>query len=97
MTAVSARDSVESAVVFGSRAKGNYRSGSDVDIALNGPAIRHEDVIEVGYFLNEETLLPYQFDIVAYATIDNEALRDHIDRVGREISRRSLPGVRGSE
>ena len=95
MTAVSARDSVESAVIFGSRAKGNYRSGSDVDIALNGSAIRHEDIVEVGCFLNEETLLPYQFDIIAYATIDNEALRDHIDRVGREIFRRSPPGVRG--
>ena len=82
---ISARKMVESAVIFGSRAKGNYRAGSDVDICLKGRGVHHEDVLEIGYSLNEEKMLPYQFDIVDYNTIDNEALRDHIDRVGREI------------
>ena len=35
----------------------------------------------MGYSLNEEGLLPYQFDVVDYNTIDNDALREHIDRV----------------
>jgi predicted nucleotidyltransferase len=87
---ISSRDSVESALIFGSRAKGNYRAGSDVDIALKGPAVCHADVLEVGYSLNEERLLPYQFDIIDYNTIDNDALKDHIDRVGREIFRRTI-------
>jgi len=89
ITAIAARESVESAAIFGSRAKGNYRRGSDVDIALKGRGIGYVDVRELGYALNEETTLPYQFDILDYNTIDNEALREHIDRVGREIFRRA--------
>ena len=88
VAAISSRNSVQSALIFGSRAKGNYRPGSDVDIALKGPLVRHEDILEVGYSLNEETTLPYQFDVVDYDMIDNDALREYIYRVGREIFRR---------
>jgi len=42
----------------------------------------------VGYALNQESLIPYQFDIINYNTIDNEELREHIDRVGVVIYRR---------
>ena len=45
---ISFRDTVESALIFGSRAKGNYRSGSDVDIALKGRAVCHADVSRWG-------------------------------------------------
>ena len=86
---ISSRISVERALIFGSRAKGNFRSGSDVDISLVGAEVRHEDVLEIGYSLNEEKTLPYQFDIIVYDAIDNESLRENIDRVGREIYRRS--------
>ena len=88
MAVISSRNSVQSAAIFGSRAKGCYWPGSDVDIALKGPLVRHEDILEVGYSLNEERTLPYQFDVVDYNMIDNDALREHIDRVGREIFRR---------
>lgn len=89
VSVISSRTAVERALIFGSRAKGNFRPGSDVDISLGGAGVRHEDVLEIGYSLNEEKFLPYQFDIVAYDAIDNESLREHIDRVGREIFRRS--------
>jgi predicted nucleotidyltransferase len=82
---VSSRVSVKAACIFGSRAKGNFRPGSDVDIALKGPSVDHGDVREIAYVLNEEGFLPYQFDIIDYNTIDNEALREHIDRVGELI------------
>jgi predicted nucleotidyltransferase len=87
---IRSRVSVESAVIYGSRAKGNYRPGSDVDLALKGQAVRHEDLLEVGYSLNEEKILPYQFDIIGYDMIENNALQEHIDRVGREIFRRAI-------
>lgn len=86
---ISSRESVESALIFGSRAKGCHRAGSDVDIAIKGVAVRHEDVLNVGYALNEESTLPYQFDIIDYNRIDNDALREHIDRIGREIFKRA--------
>jgi predicted nucleotidyltransferase len=82
---VSSRSSVEEACIFGSRAKGNFRPGSDVDIALKGKSVDHADAREIAYELNEEGILPYQFDIIDYNGIGNEALREHIDRVGAVI------------
>ena len=54
---------VEQAIVFGSRAKGNYRNGSDVDIALKGKNLDFRIVSHLSYLLNEETPLPYRFDL----------------------------------
>lgn len=77
--------SVETALIFGSRAKGNYKNGSDVDIALKGKSIDLDTVNQISYFLNEETNMPYQFDVVSYTSIQEPALVDHIDRVGVKI------------
>jgi uncharacterized protein len=73
---------VEKAFVFGSRAKGNYKNGSDVDIALKGEKITFKTISDINYELNEETLMPYGFDILNYHTIQNPDLVVHIDRVG---------------
>ena len=59
---------VQEAVLFGSRAKGNYRQGSDIDIAVKGTV--------------SKDVLPYFVDIVVYDHIKNIALKEHIDRVG---------------
>lgn len=83
ITAVLGRyPAVETALIFGSRAKGAFRRGSDVDIALKGSALTYRTVAEINDFLNEETIMPYRFDILAYHAIDNPDLIDHIDRVG---------------
>jgi len=76
---------VEQAIVFGSRAKGNYRKGSDVDIALKGKNLNFNIVSHLSYLLNEETPLPYRFDLLNYQTLNNEALKEHINRVGKKI------------
>lgn len=73
---------VKQAYIFGSRARGNYRNGSDVDIALKGDGILFKNVLTIASFLNEETLMPYQFDVLDYASIQAEQLVDHIDRMG---------------
>ncbi len=62
--------------VFGSRAKGNHKIGSDVDIAIDG------DETKASYLLNEESNLPYYFDIVNINKIKNKNLLDHIKRTG---------------
>jgi len=71
---------IEEALIFGSRAKGNYKPGSDVDIVLRGNV--EEIAPRVNYILNEESLLPYKFDVLDYRHIDNPKLVDHIDRLG---------------
>lgn len=78
-------NSVESAYLFGSRAKGNYKNGSDVDIVLKGKQIDHQVINHISYILNEETLMPYRFDVINYDKIKNRELLSHIDRNGMLI------------
>lgn len=76
---------VDEAILFGSRAKGNFKNGSDVDIALKGNKLNAEIVSSISYQLNEETSLPYKFDVLNYHSISSESLKEHIDRVGIRI------------
>ncbi|MBW1614976.1 MAG: nucleotidyltransferase domain-containing protein [Deltaproteobacteria bacterium] len=74
---------IEEAVIFGSRAMGNYKKGSDIDMALKGENINFNITAKINYKLNEEFPLPYMFDIVNYNNIDNENLKRHIDNEGK--------------
>lgn len=72
---------VDEVVIFGSRAKGTHRPGSDVDLALKGN-IDSTTVAQISDLLNEESTMPYAFDLVAYDTIVSKNLKEHINRVG---------------
>ncbi len=73
---------VTEAFIFGSRAKGIFHNGSDVDIALKGENLNADIMSRISYEFNEETILPYKIDVLNYHTISNKELVDHIDRVG---------------
>ena len=75
-------DEIEKAAIFGSRAKGTYKPGSDVDIALWGKEVNFTTIARVHAILEDESPMPYFFDIVDYSTLNHQALKDHIDRVG---------------
>jgi predicted nucleotidyltransferase len=72
---------IEDAILFGSRAKGTYSNGSDIDIALKGGNMLLNDMLDLSIKL-DELLLPYKFDLVIYDRITESALIDHINRVG---------------
>jgi uncharacterized protein len=74
---------VLSAVLFGSRAKGTHSPHSDVDLALRGDIapLRAEAISSE----LDELPMPYIFDVQALASIENDALREHIERVGITI------------
>lgn len=74
---------IQDAIIFGSRAKGTYRHGSDIDIALKGSIDQRliNDLLQA----MDELFLPYTFDLVDYASIDNQEFREHIDRVGMSL------------
>ena len=72
---------IEEVVVFGSRAKGNYKEGSDIDLALKGTSLNLKTLQSLELKL-DELYLPYKIDMVIYENIANEALKTHIDRVG---------------
>ncbi len=80
---------VEKAYIFGSRAKGNFKNGSDVDIALKGDKMDFDTVSQISYLLNEETNMPYKFDVLNYNAVKEPDLLVHIDRVGIEVYSRS--------
>jgi|GEM_PF-315214 predicted nucleotidyltransferase len=74
---------VQCALVFGSRAKGTHRNGSDVDLALKGDTMSYQTAVQIASILNEETLMPYHFDVLDYHSIEYAHLVAHIDRVGQ--------------
>ncbi|MEW6006731.1 MAG: nucleotidyltransferase domain-containing protein [bacterium] len=76
---------IEQAVIFGSRAKGSHKKGSDVDLAIKGKNISEKTVKHLSFTLNEEIPLPYFFDVVHYESINNPDLIEHINRVGKII------------
>ncbi len=72
---------VESAILYGSRAKGNYRKGSDIDLTLTGEGLTYRTVARIEDEI-DDLLLPYLFDISILSYIDNSDVLAHIRRVG---------------
>jgi len=79
-----ANSKVDKAIVFGSRAKGNYRPDSDIDIAVKGFDLTLDDILKMQVAF-EEKRIKYKIDVVDYHTIKEKALTEHIDRVGIEM------------
>lgn len=90
LEAVGKYSEIEEAIIFGSRAMGNYKKGSDVDLAIVGGNVDRNIVRRLSDELNEEYPLPYFFDVVSYKDISNEELIKHIDTVGKSIYKRDL-------
>ena len=72
---------VQRAVLYGSRAKGCQRAGSDIDLAIEGDELTLIDILRIDGEL-DDLMLPYRIDLANLAAIDNQALREHIRRVG---------------
>lgn len=67
-------------ILFGSRALGTYKNGSDIDISLKGD-LNTKHVLSIMNDL-DDLFLPYEFDLNLYDRIENVDLKEHIDRVG---------------
>ena len=78
-------DDIEKAIIFGSRAMGNYKKGSDVDMAIIGKDVNSSIIYKIEDCLNEVYPLPYFFDIIQYNEITNENLINHINNEGKVI------------
>jgi predicted nucleotidyltransferase len=79
---------IQSAVLYGSRAKGNYKNGSDIDITLHtDDTFTHADLLHLmGDF--DDSDLPYMVDVSDYRKLGNESLKEHIRRVGKVLYER---------
>lgn len=79
---------IEQVLIFGSRAKGNCRPGSDIDLALKGDNVTEQTVLRLRGML-DDVPLPYFFDVVNYRSIKNTDMVQHIDRIGEVLYQRS--------
>jgi predicted nucleotidyltransferase len=76
---------IEKVMLYGSRAKGNYRNGSDIDMTLMGEGLTLENSVYPLMEIFDESSLPYSFDISIFKDIENESLVEHIERVGKVL------------
>ncbi|MGL5545844.1 MAG: nucleotidyltransferase domain-containing protein [Tannerellaceae bacterium] len=72
---------VEKVILFGSRAKGNYKPYSDLDIVLCGEDV--SSTVLGNLFMDiDDLLMPYKIDLLLYNRITNEALKHEIETFG---------------
>lgn len=88
---------VHTAKVFGSRALGTYKEASDVDIAIFGDGVTDKTARDLKFDLEEESYLPYFFDVISYNDITVPSLKEHIDRHGVTIYRKGWREVKLGE
>ncbi len=70
--------------IFGSRATGQYRSNSDIDIAISGAELSQRDVSKLKETFDLSTI-PFSVDIVIKEQITNQRLLEQIEQQGIEI------------
>ena len=73
---------VERAIIYGSRAKGKGKPGSDIDLTLIGDQINLSLIYKIEQVL-DDLFLPYTIDLSAYHQLSNPDFVDHIDPVGK--------------
>ena len=76
---------IDEAILFGSRAKGTHKEASDVDIVIKGENVTYSFVAKLKSHLEEDTYLPYFFDVIAYKTITSDELKEHIRIYGKTL------------
>ena len=73
---------VQEVILYGSRAMGNYKNGSDIDLTLKGDELNLAILNKIDWEL-DDLLLPYTFDLSLYKHIDSPDLINHIKQVGK--------------
>ena len=72
---------IDKVILYGSRAKGNYKNGSDIDLCFFGKDLTKDIIYKIDLVL-DDLLLPYSFDLSIYKDLENQELKEHINRIG---------------
>ncbi len=75
---------IKRALIFGSRAKGINKEGSDIDICVEAEGLSLSELNSIRINL-DELMLPYKIDLIDINSVSNSDIREHIMRVGKEI------------
>ena len=81
VTVFAACPEIEKVLLYGSRAKGNYRDGSDIDLTIVGDTVTQSHLLKIANEL-EDLLLPYKIDLSLMRQIEDKEVVEHIRRVG---------------
>ena len=73
---------IEKVLIFGSRSKGNFRAGSDIDLAIVGKGIDYNLLLTIQCEIDDLDML-YSIDLLDYNKEKGTPIGDHIDRVGQ--------------
>lgn len=73
---------IQQFVIYGSRAKGNYKNGSDIDFTIIENDLTFTQLLEIENKL-DDLLLPYKIDLSQKRNIENQNLIEHINRIGQ--------------
>jgi predicted nucleotidyltransferase len=79
---------IQKVVLYGSRAKGNFTPGSDIDLTIIEDGLSLHDVLRLENQL-DDLLLPYTIDLSLYRLLAHPELIEHIRRVGVPFYMRS--------
>ena len=85
---------IEEAIIYGSRADDSYKEASDVDIAIKGEKVDESLASKLKFHLEEETYLPFFFDVIAYDAIPSSELKKQIKTKGKTIYRKGWREVK---
>lgn len=96
LKAIKQFEEIEKVILFGRRAMGNYKKGSDVDIAVCGEHITDRLIYQLNDLLNEVYPLPYFFDILHFEKINNPTLIEHINSVGKVLFNKETLKTKGT-
>jgi predicted nucleotidyltransferase len=82
-TVLCSHKNIENVILYGSRAKGNYKEGSDIDLTIKGN-LTFDNLVKISLDLDNLNL-PWKIDLSLYNQIENKELLEHIDRVGMVV------------
>jgi predicted nucleotidyltransferase len=80
-------EGIDSVVIYGSRAKGNFKAGSNIDLTIIENSLTFSELLEIENTL-DDLLLPYKIDLSLKRKVSNVDLLSHIDRVGKLFYKR---------
>lgn len=86
-TVFARRPAIHRVLIYGSRAKGNYRKASDIDLCIEGASLTVSDLLAIETEI-DDLLLPWRVDLARRQHIEDPELIEHINRVGRVFFQR---------
>jgi predicted nucleotidyltransferase len=84
------RPEISKVLLFGSRAMGNAKPGSDVDLAIFGKGVNSTTILKLSQILNQEQPLPWTFDILDAEHLEHQPLLQHIHSKGKYLYQKNI-------